>query len=178
MENENISSKQIMINYGLLLGFIGILYNLVLYATGTLYNPHWSLGTLILVVSVVILILGIKKFKMSNDGFLRLRDALKIGLGVALISGIIGVIYTMIFANIIEPNHYEYVVEVRESQILEQYPNFSDEQLEAALTIPKMMATPGMATAMGIASSLIFGFVVSLIGGLIMKKSNEEITSI
>ena len=107
-----------------------------------------------------------------------MRDALKIGLGVALISGIIGVIYTMIFANIIEPNHYEYVVEVRESQILEQYPNFSDEQLEAALTIPKMMATPGMATAMGIASSLIFGFVVSLIGGLIMKKSNEEITSI
>lgn len=178
MENQSVSSKQIMINFGLILGFLGILYNLSLYATGTLYNPHWAFGTLILVISVAVLIMGIKNFKSSNDGYLKLGEALKIGLGIALISGIIGVVYTLIFANVIEPNHFEFVVEAGRTQILEQYPNFSDEQLEQALTIPKMMASPGMASAMGIASSLIFGFVVSLIGGLIMKKSNEVITSI
>lgn len=178
MENQTTSSKSIMINYGLLLGFSGVLINLGLYATGTTYNPHWSVSLIAVLVSIAILVMGLKKFKESNGGFLKLGDALKIGLGIALISGLIGVVYTLIFASYIEPNHWENTIAVAREQIIEAYPNFGEDQIESALGVSKMLANPGTASAMGIAASLIFGFIVALIGGLIMKKSDEEITSI
>ncbi len=178
MENQTTSSKNIMLNYGVLLGFAGVLINLGLYATGTIYNPHWSVSLIAVLISIAILVMGIKKFKESNGGFLKLGEALKIGLGIALISGLIGVVYTLIFANFIEPNHWENIVTAAREQIIETYPDFGEDQIESALGISKMMANSSMASAMGIAGSLIFGFIVSLIGGLIMKKSDEEITSI
>lgn len=177
MENQ-ASTKQVMINYGLLLGLITVLMNVILFAMGKIYEPHWSVGVIGFIITVVILVLGIKKVKDLNGGFLKLGEAIKIGLGIALISGIIAVIYNLIFTNFIEPEYFVRMAEMQQQKMLEAYPNMSDEQLDAAMEMTKKMSGPFLAAALALIGSLFIGFIISLIAGLIMKKTDEEITSI
>jgi hypothetical protein len=178
MKDQEMSPKQIMLNYGLILGFASILINVVLYAAGKTYDQHWSVGVVSIIITVAVIILGIKKIKELNNGFLSLSEALKTGLGIALISGLIAVVYTLIFTNFIEPEFFARMLEVQQQKMLEAYPNFTDEQLEASMAMAKKMSGPVMTSAIAIIGSLFIGFIISLIGGLIMKKSDEEITSI
>ncbi len=178
MENQKTSSKKIMLNYGLILGFAGIFINVAVFAMGQTYNPHWAVGVIGIIVTIAIIVLGIKKVKEQNGGFLTLGEALKTGLGIALISGLIGTVYTLIFTNFIEPEYYTRLLEIQQQKILETYPNFTDEQLETSMEMTKKMTGPVITSAVAIIGSLFIGFIISLIGGLIMKKSNEEITSI
>ena len=178
MENQTTTPKQIMLNYGLILGFTGILLNVALFAMGKTYDPHWSVAVIGIAITVAIIVLGIKKVKELNGGYLSLGEALKTGLGIALISGLVGVAYTLIFTNFIEPEYFNRMADVQEQKMLEQNPNMSDEQLESIMAVSKKMTGPVMAAAMNIIGSLFVGFIISLIGGLILKKSDEEITSI
>ncbi len=178
MENQEITPKQIMLNYGLLLGFASILISVALYAMGKTYEPHWSVGVFSTLITVVAIITGIKKIKDLNGGFLSLSEALKTGLGIALISGMVLLVYNLIFVTFIEPEYFARMLEVQQQKTMEMYPNFSDEQLEAALEMGKKMSGPMINSAIILIGSLFLGFIISLIGGLIMKKTDEEITSI
>ncbi|WP_457611335.1 DUF4199 domain-containing protein [Lutibacter sp.] len=178
MENQTTTPKQIMLNYGLMLGLTSILINVVIFAIGKTYEPHWSVGILGFIVMIILLVLGIKKVKEINGGYLSLGEALKTGLGIALVSALISVIYTLIFTNYIEPEYFTRMAEVQQQKMLEAYPNFTDEQLEASMAMAQKMSGPFVTSAMTIIGSLFFGFIIALIGGLIMKKSNEEIDSI
>ena len=92
MEDQpQVSRKSIMLNYGLLMGFASIIVALVNYVVSeNLYEPHWLLMVGSLAVTIIIIIVGIKKVKESNSGFLSVSDAIKTGLGISLISAIVG----------------------------------------------------------------------------------------
>lgn len=178
MENQTTTPKQIMLNYGLMLGVLGILVNVSLFAMGKTYDPHWSVAVIQTIITIVIIIMGIKKIKELNNGFLSLGEALKTGLGIALIAGIIAVIYTYLFTSFIEPEFYQRMSEVQMQKMMESNPNLTDEQLEAGAAMAKKFSGPYISAAFAIVASLFFGFIISLIAGLIMRKSDEEITSI
>lgn len=173
MENQKSSSKQIMVNYGLLLGFLSILIAVANFAVGDVYKPHWIISVVGILISAVVIVLGIKKFKDGNNGLLKLGEALKLGLGIALISGLVYVAYLFIFTNYIEPEFYTRMAQVQEQTLIEKYPNMSDEQLEGALEMTKKFSSPMMTSAITMIFSLFFGFIVALIGGLVMKKTEE-----
>ena len=78
------------------------------------------------------------------------------------------------FTNFIEPEFYVRSLEVKEQAILEMYPNLTDEQLEGAMDMQKKLNSPLFLTAMILIFNLFYGFIISLIGGLIMKKTQEE----
>ena len=62
MEDQpKISAKSIMLNYGLMLGFISIIVALVNYVFGDLYKPHWILIATSLLLTTVVIVLGVKK---------------------------------------------------------------------------------------------------------------------
>ena len=174
MENQKSSSKQIMLNYGLILGVVGILINVAVFAMGQTYDPHWIIPVIGIAVMIAVIVAGIKKVKESNEGYLSLGQALKTGLGIALISALVGVVYSFIFTNFIEPDYYARMVEVQEIKFMEKYPNFTDEQIEAGKENIAKFTSPVFGTAMAIIGSLFLGFIFSLIGGLIMKESKEE----
>jgi len=174
MENQKLSAKQIMLNYGLMLGFISILISVANYAVGDIYKPHWSVSVISILATIAVIVLGIKKIKEQNNGFLTLGEALKTGLGIALVSGILFLIYFFVFTNFIEPEFYTRSLEVKEQAILEMYPNLTDEQLEGAMGMQKKLNGPLFTSAILLIVSLFFGFIIALIGGLIMKKTAEE----
>jgi hypothetical protein len=115
------------------------------------------------------IIYALKAFKESNGGFLSLGEALKVGLATALIAGIIGVLFNMLFVTVIEPDFAANIVEKASSDMVEQNPNMTEDQMEMAISITEKMVSPVVMAAMGIILSLFFGFIISLISGLIMK---------
>jgi len=175
MEDQpKLSAKSIMLNYGLMLGFVSIIVALVNYVFGDLYKPHWILIVVSLLATTAVIVLGVKKLKELNGGFLSVGQAIKTGLGIALISALIYAVYLALFFNFIETSYFENVALVQEQTIMESYPNLTDEQLEGAIKNAAMFNNTGANVTMAIMFSLFFGLIVSLITGLIMKRSEED----
>lgn len=173
MENQKSSSKQVMLNYGLILGVVSVILSVGIYAMGKIYDQGMGVMFASFIIMAVVIFLALKNFKAGNNGLLSLGDSLKIGLGIALIGAIISVLYNQIFINFIEPDFMENMMKVGEQKMLEQYPNMTDEQLEGAKQMQEKFSSPLIGAAMGIIGSLFFAFIISLIEGLILKKTEE-----
>ena len=171
MENQ-ANSKNIILNYGLYLGIIGVFIHLVFYATGTLVKFGWLNGIIGFIAMIALIILGIKKFKTDNNGFLTFGEALKVGVGIAIISAVITSIYTLIFTNLIEPDFQAQMMEVQKQAWLDA--GMNDEQIEASEAMAQKFSSPVITIPISIVVSAFIGFVVSAIGGAIMKKTAEE----
>jgi hypothetical protein len=169
MENKPNQSKNIMFTYGLYLGVATILISVVYYVLGMTYENDWKKSVISIAVSAIILFLGIKKYKESNDGFLSVGQSIKTGLGISLVAAIISVIYTIIFVMFIEPEFVNNLVEITRQKTYEDNPELTEEQVDSAMEIVRKMSSPGMLSAFILIISLFFGFVISLITGFILK---------
>jgi hypothetical protein len=169
METEKGSVKKVAMQYGLILGLVSVLLSVIVYALGQTYEQPWWQSLLSFVIMLSCIIYALKAFKESNGGFLSLGEALKVGLATALIAGIIGVLFNMLFVTVIEPDFAANIVEKASSDMVEQNPNMTEDQMEMAISITEKMVSPVVMAAMGIILSLFFGFIISLISGLIMK---------
>ncbi|WGH75860.1 DUF4199 domain-containing protein [Tenacibaculum tangerinum] len=171
MENQ-ANSKNIILNYGLYLGIIGVFIHLAFYATGTLIEFGWLNGIIGFVAMIALIILGIKKFKADNNGFLTFGQALKVGVGIAVISAVISTIYTLLFTNVIEPDFQAQMMEIQQQAWIDA--GMTDEQIEASEEMAKKFSSPVITVPLAIVVSAFFGFIISAIGGAIMKKTEED----
>jgi len=174
MENEQKPNSKIALNYGILLGAASILVSVTLYALGMQYDQDWKQGTFGILVMIIVIFLGIKKYKELNGGFLTVGEAIKTGVGIALIGSIISLLYSFIFMNYIEPDFITNISAKAEQNMLENYPELTDEQIEQALSMTKKMTSPAIMTSIGLITSLIFGLIISSITGFILKKNKEQ----
>ena len=173
-QTPQASLKKIALNYGLALAFISIIISVILYVTGNhLENPWWA-SLLRLVVAVTITLYGLKAFKMGSGGYMSLGQALKTGMAIALISGLVGAIFQYLFMTVIEPDFVNQMMEVTREKMLEQNPNMTEEQMKFGLDMSRKFMQPGIMSAIIIVSSLFFGFIISLILGLILKQNRPE----
>ena len=174
MENQPASSKKsIMLNYGLLLGVSMVVISVLNYAFGDIYEPHWSINVASAAVMIVIIVMGIKKVKELQAGLLSLGDAIKTGLGIAIIAALISMVYTFVFAKFIEPNFVENIIEVQRMQTLERAPQVTDEMLEQQETMTRDYFYI-FAFGMMVIFNLFIGFVTGMVSGMILRKSNED----
>ena len=106
MESK-VSSKNIMLNYGVALGVVGLLPSLVQYALGQHLEQNPLFSLLSIVITIVFVVLALKKFKAANDGIMSWGQGLKVGMGMVVISLVISLIYLYLFSNVIEPTFKE-----------------------------------------------------------------------
>ena len=172
MENQQKPTSKIALNYGIYLAAASILLHVSLFAMGKHLEQDWKVTVLGIAITTVLIILGIKKYKEANGGLLTLGQGLKTGISIALISTIIYIIYTQLFMNVIAPDTMEQGMELAR-QKLEENPNMSDEQIDAALEMQKKFSSPLVLSAVMLIFSLFIGFVISLIASLVMQKKEE-----
>lgn len=171
MENQ-ISSKNIMINYGVYLAVASILINLIFYATGTLISLGWLIGIIGFGLVIAIIIFGIKKYKEANNGIISWGQAVKIGVGISIVSGVIGVLYNLIFNNYIDPTMQDQIMDIQRQAWADA--NMTSEQIEAAEEMANNFSSPTITSAIQIVASAFFGFIISAIAGAIMKKTEAD----
>ena len=117
---------------------------------------------------------GQQVFKKQNQGFMDLKDALKVGLGIALIGSLIGAAYYFIFLTFIEPDFINLIIDKQREAMLESQPNMSQEQVDQAMSIASKFSRPWVQCSIQIVVGIFFGFIISLISGLIQKRTNPQ----
>lgn len=172
MENQKTTSKSIILNYGLYLGIASVLISLIVYAMGDSLSPHWSVSILGFIVLIALIVMAIKKYKEVNGGFISWGQAVKIGVGVAIISAVISIAYQQVFVNFIEPDFMMQAMEMQNQRMLDQ--GMTSEQIEAANKFGENFQGPLISSAIGLVVAAFLGFVVSAIAGAVMKESSEE----
>jgi hypothetical protein len=173
MENK-VSFKSIMLTYGLYLGIASVILAVANYSFGNIYKPHWAVNTISYLLMIALIVLGLKAFKDHNNGFLKLGQAIKLGVGIALISGILGAIYFFVFSSYIEPDFSTKMADFQEQMMLEKFPDMDEAIIEQQLEMSRKFMSPGIMAGMAVVVNIIMGLIISLIAGLIMKKEETE----
>ncbi|MFC4097103.1 DUF4199 domain-containing protein [Euzebyella saccharophila] len=168
MEENLPKPAKFSLNYGLITGGIGIIFGIMLYTMDMHYERGMAVqGTQIAILAAGV-ILAIVQFKKANLTFLTLSEALKIGAGVALISGILGIIYFFVFSNYVEPDFMDNMYEIGKQQALADNPKLTPEQIDQGIEMQKKFAW--ISYPIIIIFNVIIGLVIGLITGLILKK--------
>ncbi|MEM7087556.1 MAG: DUF4199 domain-containing protein [Bacteroidota bacterium] len=170
MDNENAPIKKTALNSGLIIGGLLLIIVAAMYATGALLEGvQWPMYIYYLLYPLLI---GytVHAYRKANGGFLSLKQALKVGVTAAVIGGLIYFVYNLLFVTVIEPDYAEQMLEVARANMYEQNPNMTEEQADMAISIMEKFSNPFLAGAFWIIMSAFFGFIYSLISGLIFKR--------
>lgn len=174
MEENQPKTGKYALNFGLILGAVNVVFGIMLYAL----DMHYQGGIPIFVVSVLLMlafiIIGMLQFKKANKGLMSFAQGLKIGVGICLVGGIIGIIFNLLVTNVLDPDTVQKAVEYQKGQLMESGKLTSD-QIEAQLDAQKQFSTPFWQITFGLLFSVIFGFLLSLIPALAIKKKDETL---
>ncbi len=172
METEKASVKKIALNYGALWGLAGIASLIVAYSMDAHIGTNYVKSIVDTLVMIAAIVLGLKAFKKENGGYMSLGEALKTGLGISVIAGIIGAVFFYIFISFIDPGMMDKMLEYQREQMVLQGNNMTSEQIDQAMEMSKNFMQPWLMSTFAVIGTLFFGFIVSLISGLIMKRTN------
>ncbi len=172
MEQKKTEAKKFVLNYGVLLGILAVILGVVMYVTDAYLDPSFIYSALGFLILIVVIILGIKAFKQENGGFLSLSEALKVGIGIAVIGGLISAIWSFVLMTYIEPDFMAQTMEMTRNKMMESNPNMTEAQMDAAIEMGAKFSSPWIIMAFSLIGNLFFGLIISLIAGLVMKREN------
>ena len=165
------SLRDFILHYGTILGLISVTFALMIFFLDLHYAQENSVSLVNYGISVLVLIIALLDYRKNSNGLLSLKDSIKMGMGVFLISSFYVSVYTIILINFLDQETITKSLEVTEMKILEQNPEISEDQLDQILSFQEKFSTPFVIVTVLIIFSLISGFFSSLILGLILKKS-------
>jgi len=172
--NTKSSLKTIIINYALLLAGISIAFNLMLFFLDMHYQQSQASGIVGIVIMIGVLIYAFIQYRKTNEGYISISEALKIGLGISAIAALIGVVYTFILSEFLDPNLIQKTLDFQMDKMRNENPEMTQDQLQTVREMQEKFSSPLVLSAFQIIGSLFIGFIISLIGGLIVKKSRPE----
>lgn len=170
MEHESPSIKPIAYTYGMYGALVTIAVLVIMYAFNM--DKSWVLSIASTVLSILVFVYGIKAFKSANANVLTLGQAIKVGLAIAVIAGVISALYSYVHYEFIYPEFIDMQRDTAYTQMMEANPNMTDEQVEQALGISNIFMNSTFFSLSAVLGSLIFGLIVSLIAGLIMRSEH------
>jgi small-conductance mechanosensitive channel len=121
-----------------------------------------------------VILWAIKHFKKTNDGYISLSEALKTGVGTALISALIISIYTVIVIQYLDPEFIDKSIEYQKQKLIQEDPEIPLDDVNKMFEMQKKFSGPFIISGFIIILNLFIGFLISLIVGLIVKKSKPE----
>jgi hypothetical protein len=171
MEENQPKIGKYALKWGLIAGVISLVFSIML----MIQKMHYERNTAATVIGISILFaviaFGINQFKKDNEGLLKLGQAIKIGIGIALIGGIISLIYYALLSNdILEAGYMEKATEIAKQQAFADRPEMTQEQWNQGMEIQKKFSW--VAYPFILIFNILFGLVAGLIFGLIMKKES------
>ena len=168
MESSS-SVKAVAFPYGLFLALFSILVLVLIYVFN-IEQDNWVVAIFNAAITITIYVFALKQYKKNNSGFISLTQALKVGLAVAAIGGLIAAVYGYIHYTFVYPEFSEIIYDQAVLQMEESA--VPESQREKAMEITSFTTSPLFFATMTLVSSLFFGFLISLIAGLIIKKKH------
>jgi hypothetical protein len=165
-----VTTSNVAIRYGLIVGVALIVYTLILQLSGQAGNT--ALAMLSYIILIAGIVLGHNYFKTNGDGFMTMGQGIGIGTLISLISGVLSGIFSYIYIQFVDSSTVTQAIE--EARIKMEEQGLSDEQIDQAMAISEKFMSPPMLAIIGIIGIVFFGFLLSLIISLFTKKNNPE----
>ncbi|MFC6996136.1 DUF4199 domain-containing protein [Rufibacter roseus] len=170
MDHQTTTPTSVAIRYGLITGFVSIIFALILYVTQL--NTNTALSWIGMLIPLAGIILAYKAFKNDNGGYMSYGQGLGIGTLLSTISGLLGGIFHYVYVSFIDAG---VMTRMRDAQVLEmEKKGLSDEQIEQALGMAESFTGPTMMLVMSILGGALLGFLISLVVAAIMKNNQPE----
>lgn len=171
MEANPPKTGKFSLNYGLILGGLGVIFGLMLFLSDAHTSQSPVNSVISIVMSVGVIFWGILNFRKANDGYLTIGQALKLGAGIALIAGIITVLWTILLSNVLDPDFPSKIMDARLAEVAEEA-NLTPEQLQEQKEMGLKFWWFGYPVILIV--NIIIGLVIGLVGGLIFKKGQPD----
>lgn len=171
--NENPRTlTKVGMKYGLIYGVALIGVSLIFYLLGTDLQSKipqvLSYGVLLAVI-----IIGTKAYRDEDlGGFISYSKALGTGIVISFFGSIIVAFYMYLFFSFIDPSMTDKILETAQQQMMEK--GLPDDQVEMAVEMQKKFMTPGWMFAFTILGYTFFGFILSLITSIFIRRNQEN----
>lgn len=169
MEKQELPLKPYAQNYGLIYGGYSILVLLLLYFFN--YEQNAGISLLNFIINTAIVFLAIHRYKLDNANNLSLSSAIKLGLAIGAIGGLVYAIYMYIHYTYLQPEFIDTLKEGLKTQVQAEIErqNLQGEEAETTREIATLFATPFFMATSALISILLKTLFISLVVGLIKK---------
>lgn len=162
--------------YGFMMALGGLLLNLVLFFLGfhsdieKFGTAQWIGGLCGLAIAVTLIVLGTKARRAEVQpgepfGYGR---ALGAGVMVVLFGAIFGVIFNLVYMQLINPGMSDLIVQAQSAKF--EAKGMSGAQLEQAEKFTRMMTGPIISSCFNFFIGMIFGTIIALITSAFLKR--------
>jgi hypothetical protein len=165
---------------GLIIGVVSIVVFIIMYVADI--KPVGIMLPLLILfltiaISIVVLVVLLRKYKTEIGGFISFRDAFLYCFIALSVSIIISQVFNYIFIQLIEPEYYKNIMDAQKSW-MENYlaGKMPEEQITEQLDkIDAQAAKMGSFSTLlkNTLGSIVFGGIIALIVGAIMKKKPD-----
>lgn len=171
-KSKSISTPKFILKYGLILGGIWIAYYFVKYLiTDSIYaKSDDTLSNIIEIVLYLTLIYPVYRYKLMNNGFISLIQALKIAIGIAIIVSLIKGSYVTFIIKIVKPEEVLNRINKAQEAILENNPGMSTQEIQKTIKANKTFSSFYLHRLFNFVFDLTLSFIISLITGTILRK--------
>jgi len=165
---------------GLIIGVVSIVVFIIMYVADI--KPVGIVMPLLILVlsialSIIVLVVLFKKYRTETGGFISFRDAFLYCFIAFSVSIILSQLFNYLFIQLIEPEYYKNIMEAQKTW-MENYlaGKMPEEQISEQLDkIDEQASKMGAFSTLlkNTLVSIVFGGIISLIIGAIMKKNPE-----
>lgn len=170
-QEEQVTTKSVGIKYGLIYGLFGIGYGMILQLAG-LATEQW-LQWLSFGFMIIVLVFAMREYKEGNQGFMSLGQGLGLGMITIAISTVFSTVFSYIYIKFIDDSLISMTLEKAREELMRN-PDFSDAQIEQALAMQEKFMTAEMLMGIGFITAIFFGFLITLVISLIMKRDDPD----
>ena len=155
--------------FGAIAGGIGIVFSIMLFFMDMTYDQSPVIQAINVLIPASLAVIAITTFKKDNTDLLSLKQAIKLGVGVFLVAGIIGLAYLTVFINFVETDFISNTAALQADALREAQPTMDEDIIEMQQTnIEKYFY---ISYPFILIMNVLIGLVVGLVTGLFTKKS-------
>lgn len=168
--SKQITVQSVALKWGIINGFISIIFLIITDLADLIGNQY--LQWLSLLIFVTLLVFAHREFKNEgNDGYMNYGQGLGIGTLLALVSGLIANVFSLIYVSFIST---DFIQRIRDNQLMTlENRGMSAKEIEQAMQFSELIMTPVGLSITGLIMGIFFAFIASLIVTLFTKKSRE-----
>ncbi|WP_299211919.1 DUF4199 domain-containing protein [uncultured Aquimarina sp.] len=172
-KSKNIPMIKYTIKHGIFLGIAIIIFSLASYLAGSYIVQGWINLIVLLIVTVTSIMSGLLMFKKNNEGYISLGEALKIGIGITVLGGLIATLWEILFLKVIDPEIITQLEGNQIKKIAKEAKDFTLENMDRKIQLTNKIKSPIIMLVSALAEDIFIGFIFSLIGGLIMRRKRD-----
>lgn len=166
--SDNVSPLKTSMTWGLVLGVIVILFNLIPYLFGVYEAPTW-VGLISFAFIVAIIVIGQKKHRDDDlGGYITYGRAFLTGLLIMVFGYIIYSFYFILLVKVVDPSYMDKMLDIAAAKYYEM--GYDDDMVEALMQTSASMTSPVFMLLSSIFGGALLGTIISLISSAFIKR--------